>query len=162
MKEIRAAGASLNKLWHALQTLRVTPERITPCEQLTFPDPLPPPASATVHRTRSMRNAGNALRSINIVCSGQMVPVLMALIDLALATDVIRGEIETGLKEAKELSRKSKEAIRLENERWIKSRKVLETKTLEKEKNRVPGQVRTSYFVREAFFLQTHLAKASS
>lgn len=106
-----------------------------------------------------MRSADN---TINIVCSGQMVPVLMALIDLALATDVIRGEIETGLKEVKELSRKSKEAIRLENERWIKSRKVLETKTLEKGKNRVPGQVRTSYSVREAFFLQTYLAKTSS
>ena len=156
MKEIRGAGASLNKLWHALQTLRVTPERIASCEQLTFPDPLPPPASAIVHQTRSMRNAGNALRSTNIVCSGQMVPVLMALIDLALATDVIRGEIETGLKEVKELSRKSKEAIRLENERWIKSRKVLETKTetktLQKEKNRVPGQVRTSYFVSSFFY----------
>lgn len=80
----------------------------------------------------------------------------MALIDLALATDVIRGEIETGLKEVKELSRKSKEAIRLENERWIKSRKVLETKTetktLQKEKNRVPDQVRTSYFVSSFFY----------
>lgn len=76
----------------------------------------------------------------------------MALIDLALATDVIRGEIETGLKEVKELSQKSKEAIRLENERWIKSRKVLETNTLEKEMNHIPGHVRTSNFVREAFF----------
>jgi hypothetical protein len=146
MKEIRATGANLNKLWHTLQTLRVTPERIACREKpyMTFPDPLPPPASATVYQTRSMRSADNAQRSINIICSGQMVPVLTALIDLALATNTVREEIEAGLEEAKELSQKSKEAIRF--------RKVLKTKTLEKEKKRVPGQVRMSYLVRDVFF----------
>lgn len=154
MKEIRATGANLNKLWHTLQTLRVTPERIACREKpyMTFPDPLPPPASATVYQTRSMRSADNAQRSINIICSGQMVPVLTALIDLALATNTVREEIEAGLEEAKELSQKSKEAIRFENERWTNSRKVLKTKTLEKEKKRVPGQVRMSYLVRDVFF----------
>ncbi len=140
MKDIRTMGGNLNKLWNTLQTLRVAHEQ----PFMTFPDPLPPPASATVHQTRSMRGANSGQRSV--VCSGQMVPVVVALINFALTTNLIREEIETGLKEAKEFSQKTKEAIKLENERWTNSRKVLETKTLDKKRNRAPGQVSITCF----------------
>ena len=147
MKDIRATGGNLNKLWDVLQRLRAALEQSVFHEQsMTFPDPLPPPASAIVHQTRSMRSANSGQRSVNIICSGQMVPVVVALINFALTTDLIREEIETGLKEAKEFSQKSKEAIKLENERWTNSRK-----TLGKERNHTPGQVSISRFVEKPF-----------
>ncbi|KAF8627803.1 hypothetical protein AX15_004229 [Amanita polypyramis BW_CC] len=111
IKEIQSTGANLNKIWSALQSLRSTTlstarssidyERL----YFMFPDPLPPPASATIHQTRSTRNTANAQRNLHITCSGQMIPILTALIDVAIATNAIRREIETGLNEAKEFSK---------------------------------------------------------
>jgi hypothetical protein len=131
-------GTNLSKLWSTLQSLRDAPR--SPANNgrihLTFPDPLPPPGSATVRKTRSMRRATNGQPSVHIHCSGQLIPVLTALIDLATSTNAIREEIEAGLRNVKELGRKGKEAIRLENEKWEKTRETLE------DKKHTLGQVR--------------------
>ncbi|KAF8629220.1 hypothetical protein AX17_005803 [Amanita inopinata Kibby_2008] len=132
MKELRFAGSNLGKIWNVLEALRkdATNLGVNPSRNerilLTFPDPLPPPASAIVRQTRSMRGAGDALHRVRVTCSGQMLPVITALVELATDSSTVREEIERGIREAKDLVRKGKEAIRVENERWEKFRRDTE------------------------------------
>ena len=70
--------------------------------------------------------------------SSQMVPVFVALIEAALETEVLRGEIEEGVKEGKDRVRKGREGIKNENERWEKEK--------EKEKDPKAKEVRFSRF----------------
>jgi hypothetical protein len=58
-----------------------------------------------------------------------MIPILDALIKAALGTEVLRSEIEDGVKEGKDKAREEREGIKSENERWEKE------KEKEKEKN---------------------------
>jgi len=67
-----------------------------------------------------------------------MVPVLVALIEAALKTEVLRGEIEEGVKEGKDKVREGREGIKNENERWEKEK--------EKEKDPKTKEVRLSRF----------------
>jgi hypothetical protein len=69
-----------------------------------------------------------------------MVHVLVALIEAALKTEVLRGEIEEGVKEGKDKVREGREGIKNENERWEKE------KEKEKEKDPKTKEVRLSRF----------------
>lgn len=55
-----------------------------------------------------------------------MIPVILGLIDAALQTETIRTEIDVGVKDGKEKTRESREAVKKENERWEIERKELE------------------------------------
>jgi len=92
---------------------------------LTFPDPLPPPPSF-VQSMRSLRNVRPVEASegiVNVVHTAQMIPVLISLIDSVLETANVRAEIDQGIKDARDIARDAKEAIKIENERWDKERK---------------------------------------
>jgi len=115
-------GANLNRIWVTLAKLRnsiASPTLDTP-NRLSFPDPLPPPASAVIYNTRNMRSnrdtSGDGT-SIYISQSAQMIPVVAALIEAAIHTDAIREELDRGRKEEKDLVRDVKEYCRKENER---------------------------------------------
>jgi len=60
-----------------------------------------------------------------------MVPVLVALIEAALETEVLRGEIEEGVKEGKDKVREGREGIKNENERWDKEKENVKAKAKE-------------------------------
>jgi hypothetical protein len=107
MKEIRGSSANLNKIWLALSALRSS--------KYSLPDPLPPPAWATVRTTRSVNIAGEG---IVVAASAQLVPVVAALIDLAMSTDVIRDEISESIKETAEKVKDAKETRKKEETRW--------------------------------------------
>jgi hypothetical protein len=51
-----------------------------------------------------------------------MVPVLVALTEAALETEVVRAEIDEGVKEGKDKVREGREGIKIENERWEKEK----------------------------------------
>ena len=131
MKDLRTAGVNLNKLWSILSSLRDDVAKVAPVSTtnsggklLRFPDPLPPPAS--VPTTRSLRSIRVSNDMLNIVQSSQMIPVIVSLVHSALATRIIREEIEQGSKDNKDVFRDAKEALRIENERWEKERTTLE------------------------------------
>ncbi|KAG6850971.1 hypothetical protein H0H93_005840 [Arthromyces matolae] len=130
LREIRASGNNLSKIWGILAQMRDLTE-----DQFSFPDPLPLPASATVYNTRTMRsskelNSGKPLLVIGH--TAQMIPVVEALIEVALRTPTVREELEHGFTKAKELTRDVQKAVKEENERWDAERKSLE---LQKEKD---------------------------
>ncbi|KAM6502140.1 hypothetical protein JOM56_002117 [Amanita muscaria] len=146
-KEIRSMGTNLSKVWITLRSLRDLSQPRSSVSNnrrihLAFPDPLPPPVSATVHQTRSMRNAENAPSNIRIHCSAQMVPVLVAFVDYAIATNAIREEIEASYRDVKEQLQRSKEAIRLEHESWERTRQALDNDVANKGKARTLKQRR--------------------
>ena len=133
VKDVRTGGVNLNKLWSTLSSLRddvaktgsESPSTTGNGEKiLGFPDPLPPPASATT--ARSLRSDRVSNDMINVVQSSQMIPVIVSLVHSALATRIIREEIEQGSKDSKDVFRDAKEAIRIENERWEKERTTIE------------------------------------
>lgn len=130
----------MNKVWLALHTLRAkisqiispdvaTNSKISQGDTLWFPDPLPPSASAT---TRSLRSVRMSTNTVNVFHSSQMIPVLISLIHTALETSIIREELEQGAKNNKEYARGAKEAIRIENERWEKEKKIIEVGSKDK------------------------------
>ena len=49
-----------------------------------------------------------------------MIPVLVALTEAALETEVVRVEIEEGVKQGKDKAREGREGLKLEQERWEK------------------------------------------
>lgn len=51
-----------------------------------------------------------------------MIPVLVSLIHSVLETANIREEIDQGIKDARDIARDAKEAIKIEKERWVKER----------------------------------------
>ncbi|KAH7921406.1 hypothetical protein BV22DRAFT_1122186 [Leucogyrophana mollusca] len=128
IKHIRDSGGNLNKIWSALSALRdhchdlssssstssASPE---PPSGLIFPDPLPPPSSAPVIRTRSGISAG-----LTVVRTAQLVPVIAALVDAAVESEDVRTELDTGVREAKEQAKEAREASRVENERYEKEK----------------------------------------
>ncbi|KAI0066131.1 hypothetical protein BV25DRAFT_1897659 [Artomyces pyxidatus] len=113
LKEIKASGANLSRIWSALASMRGALATLR--ASLTYPDPLPPPQSATVHTTRS-----GALHSdgLQVSSSAQLVPILSVLIDAVLSTSAVRQEIDDGLKEEKERIKEEKDRVKQERERW--------------------------------------------
>jgi hypothetical protein len=129
---MRSAGVNLNKLWLNLLVLRnnvanlfssdastsgVQPSVWVP---LTFPDPLPAPQSA-MQNMRSLRHV-QTVEDVNVVHTAQMIPVLISLIHSVLETANIREEIDQGIRDARDIARDAKEAIKIENERWEKEK----------------------------------------
>lgn len=53
-----------------------------------------------------------------------MVPVLVALTEVALQTDVVRAEIEEGVKEGKDKIREGRDGVKLEHDRWEKIKEL--------------------------------------
>lgn len=123
LEELRASGANLTKVWAALSSLRdslvESPAPSAAVKSLSnLPDPLPPPPSASRYNTRTTRNA--TIASVFIAQSTQLVPVLSVLTEAALRTELVRAELEGGVKEGKEKLRESKELMKNETERWDK------------------------------------------
>ncbi|KAH9485467.1 hypothetical protein JR316_0002375 [Psilocybe cubensis] len=152
IKDLRASGVNLNKLWAILATLRANIADASSVEgsatsaapsdtgiPLNFPDPSPPPVSGMAN-SRSLRSLRQSGDSVNIVNSIQMIPVITSLIHFALGTSLIREDIEQSLKDSKDFVRDAKEATRIENERWEKVRSTLESlpkDKAQKEENRM-------------------------
>lgn len=119
MKDLRAAGSNLTRIWAIMDDLRkeCTPDDASYDEDklcLTFPDPLAPPKGATVHLTRTTVVASGLM----IADSAQMVPVLVGLIHDVLLSGVIRQAVDDGVSEGKELAKTRVEAMKKENELW--------------------------------------------
>jgi len=146
IKEIRVNGANLNKMWTTLDSLREafkdfsSQSSPTDLALLTFPDPLPPPSSSTFYVTRSGRT--NATGNVSV--SAQMVPVLTALIEAAMRTELVRENIASAVKDGKDWVKEVREECKRENERWDVERKTLEGDAPEKRKEKEP-EVRTFY-----------------
>jgi hypothetical protein len=73
-----------------------------------------------------------------------MVPVLVALTNLATQTDLVREDIETSIKDGKEWTKDQREACRREDERWNEEKKALEGRGTDTERNqkvKLPGCV---------------------
>ncbi|KAI0949235.1 hypothetical protein AcW1_008909 [Taiwanofungus camphoratus] len=118
MKEIRACGANLNRIWSALVSLRNALHSIPIPTSLTFPDPLPPPATTTFRSTRSGAQGRSTDSSVYVANSAQLVHVIAELVESAIQTQAVRDEIDRGTAQEKELGREVKEAIAAENARW--------------------------------------------
>ncbi|KIM45387.1 hypothetical protein M413DRAFT_442058 [Hebeloma cylindrosporum] len=138
IKELRAAGFNLNKLWNILFALRADTIKISASgspdtssksghsdKPLTFPDPSPPPNSA-VATARSLRSLRQSESMVNVVSSTQMIPVLVSLMHQVLETAIVREELDQGAKNARDMIRDAKEATRIESERWEKERNAME------------------------------------
>lgn len=133
---------SLNKIWSALSSLRynisqavslastATTGSSTIEKLLTFPDPLPPPASAL--SGRSLRSVRTPTDTVNVVQTSQMIPVIVSLVQSAIETKVVRDELDQGLKDNKNIVREAKEAIRIENARWEEEKKTMDNRTNDK------------------------------
>ncbi|KIJ61330.1 hypothetical protein HYDPIDRAFT_189618 [Hydnomerulius pinastri MD-312] len=141
VKSIRDGGAQLNKMWCALATLRDWQEnastRLRSASSgslLSFPDPLPPPESTTIIRTRSGANQDSG--GIKILRTAQLVPVISALVNAVVESEQVREALEAGAQEAKERVKEAREAHRLENERFEqeKEREKAKEKKLDKSK----------------------------
>ena len=75
---------------------------------------------------RSLRNVRPVKENIvNVVHTAQMIPVLISLIHSVLETANIREEIDQGIRDARDIARDAKEAIKNENERWEKEKERL-------------------------------------
>lgn len=111
-------------MWAALATLRDWQENssTSSCSAstgfpLSFPDPLPPPESTSIIRTRSGANQSNT-GSINVLRTAQLVPVISALVSAAVDSEAVRQGLEAGSQESKERVKEAREALRVENERF--------------------------------------------
>ncbi|KAF8222939.1 hypothetical protein L208DRAFT_1319609 [Tricholoma matsutake] len=127
VKDIRATGTNLNKIWAILSKLCHTANPDSEHEvHFSIPDPLPPPTSTVMHNTRNMRSTrdSNGATSIHIVQSAQMIPVIEALIETAIHTDAIREQLESGVKDGKYLTKTVKDHCRKENEKLEAERKA--------------------------------------
>lgn len=120
---------NLNKIWKILADMRETiansiSHTVSGRSQavLTFPNPLPPPASANIRATRSI--AGTS--TISVCHAAQMIPVILSLINLALETAAVREEIDQGIKDSKDATRDAREAAKRENDHWEQARKPAE------------------------------------
>ncbi|KAI0630129.1 hypothetical protein C8Q77DRAFT_243894 [Trametes polyzona] len=106
IQTIKASGASLNKIWAALASLRET-------SSLTLPDPLPPAVSMMRHSTRSASGSSTVVFS-----TAQLVPVVDALVDRTLQTKAVREDFERASSQEKDLVRAARELTAEENARY--------------------------------------------
>ncbi|KDQ57441.1 hypothetical protein JAAARDRAFT_193771 [Jaapia argillacea MUCL 33604] len=139
IKDIRACGSNLNRIWGVMFTLRESlnaSHHSNTSPTLTFPDPLPPSASTIYHNTRSGVTTRHAAASssttaqnhnhggVYVAQSSQLVPVLVALIDQAVGLSNVKEELEKGGDVSKEKTKDMRDALKAENERWEKERTV--------------------------------------
>ena len=84
--------------------------------------------------------------------TAQMIPVLISLIHSVLETANIREEIDQGIRDARDIARDAKEAIKIENERWEKEKEGKDMDDVSKtkvDKNEV--NVSIAYFLATGF-----------
>ncbi|KAI0043666.1 hypothetical protein FA95DRAFT_1597841 [Auriscalpium vulgare] len=124
VKEIKASGANLSRMWGTLLALRASLTREQRASLLDFPDPLPPPASAITHTTRSGASHGGP----QVASTAQLVPVILPLVEAASRTQSVRQEIDEGVKEEKDRVKEEKDRLKEEQERWASVRKGTPTK----------------------------------
>ncbi|KAH9859078.1 hypothetical protein C2E23DRAFT_716870 [Lenzites betulinus] len=121
IQSIRTSGASLNKMWAALASLRNE-------SSLALPDPLPPVTTATRQSTRSAAVAQDPSgSSIPILYTAQLVPVVGALVEYTLQTKAVREDFERAASQEKDLVRAARELTAEENARWKSSMDTKET-----------------------------------
>lgn len=92
------------------------------CPFLHLPDPLPPPSGSKGRLTRSGAHVG--ARGVHTASAAQLVPVITALIGIALDSPRVKEELEAGLRRAKDLTKNERERARAEKERWDTWRQV--------------------------------------
>ncbi|KAI0762100.1 hypothetical protein BD413DRAFT_585522 [Trametes elegans] len=109
---IKASGGSLSKMSAALATFKED-------GTLPLPDPLPPPPSTMRYGTRHTLDV-----SPGVTCTAQLVPVVGALIELAIQTKAVRDDFDRAVAQEKDLTRTARELTAEENARW----KALDTK----------------------------------
>ena len=129
IQQVRASGVNLNKMWAALDTLRTD-------SAVAIPDPLPPPAGA---RLRSTRLSSSFEGATTVACTAQLVPVVAALCQAVLFTEVIRDDFERAAVQEKELAQATRELKARENTRW-KSLKAAELDASLKSKSKGKGK----------------------
>lgn len=96
--------------------LAILRDQLEDAKILSMPQPLPPPASMPVCRTR--RGAADT-EGIQIGRSAQFIPIIVCLMeDLLVRSKAIKTEIDNGSTECKEIFGSTKETITQENERW--------------------------------------------
>ncbi|KAF7315395.1 zf-4CXXC-R1 domain-containing protein [Mycena indigotica] len=131
VKDLRAMGLGLSKIWQILSSLRDALDtseagssdgnESDDSETVpSFPDPAPLPDSAK-YTSRRTRSTGTS-----VVDTVQMIPVLLGLIDAVVETPSIRSELDNIAKEFKDLVRDTKEANRNVNDRWEKVKKEVD------------------------------------
>ncbi|TEB38255.1 hypothetical protein FA13DRAFT_1725894 [Coprinellus micaceus] len=130
IKELRNAGFSLTKVWTTLQEWEESIASTVPEDEEPLSLEEPRPASefflAQARRsTRTMASAASS-NSVAIYNSAQLIPPILSLIDLTLELPSMREAIDEGSKEAREVTRKSREAKQVEAERWDAVKKVQE------------------------------------
>lgn len=124
MKDLRTAGANLNKIWATLSALQneLTSEQHATTSgndgdanwsnfSLSTPGDLPDKIAA--RRSSRQVDAG-----FHLAVSSQMIPVLISMINHTLTTQIIREDIEQAGKDFKDWQPVVKDATKLENERW--------------------------------------------
>ncbi|KAF8444543.1 zinc-finger domain of monoamine-oxidase A repressor R1-domain-containing protein [Boletus edulis BED1] len=147
---IRESGAHLNKIWAALATLRDRQENASTSSRpnstgfpLSFPDPLPPPESVSIIRTRSGANQSNT-GSINVLRTAQLVPVISALVNAAVDSEAVRQELDAGVQESKERVKEARESHRIENERFEREKEREKGKRLDKSRTEYHKRIVTA------------------
>jgi hypothetical protein len=124
IKDLRRYSSKLDRIWATLSKLRdeLSASPAAASSRLSFPDPYGPPASFAPRITRS----GSSQESpISIAHSGQMLPVLVTLTNLAGQTRRIRELLEAAVKETREVNSEEREAQKRENERFDSDKKAL-------------------------------------
>jgi hypothetical protein len=113
IQDIKASRANLSRIWSALAAMRAEFRKVD--NKPIFPDPLPPPQHTKIHTTRSgaLNGAG-----VNVTSTGQLVPVILPLIEMVLNAQAIRDEFEEGVKEAKERIKQERERTKAMREQW--------------------------------------------
>ena len=121
LKKVKASGANLTKVWSALSDMRTSLLELPSgtAATLTFPDPLPLPANASIHTTRSGQQHSGG---IYVATSAQLIPVLVPLVDLALSNFAVREELEAGMREVRDPLKSEREQVKLEMQRWGSAR----------------------------------------
>jgi hypothetical protein len=78
---------------------------------LTFPDPLSPPTGLPVTKRTTRSRKINKVPE-TVVVSSQMIPVLVALVEVAMQTDLVREDLEAAIKDGKERIKETRDDCR--------------------------------------------------
>ncbi|TBU61621.1 hypothetical protein BD310DRAFT_920405 [Dichomitus squalens] len=110
--QIKNSGSHLSKMWAALDTLRTS-------SSLDLPSALPPPPNVGLHgRSTRTTSRDPASASVPVISTAQLVPVVGALVEAALATEAVREDFERGEAQEKDLGRAARELAAKENARF--------------------------------------------
>lgn len=135
IREIRARGANLNKIWSRLASLResfITLDDLGKEPRLDFPDPRPSSTGALARTTRSDRRSSGGENLVHISNSAQFIPVILGLIQAALNSDVLKGELDDSIKDLKSVVQGARESIKKGKDQWEDMRKNVDNSSGDK------------------------------